>query len=324
MSERDIKIRSMQDVKEDKGIVTRKRFQSKLYSLDQAFGGGIPVGSIYEIYGYTHVGKSSLAYYLAMKAAQERALCIADFEGYDLGYIASTAELAGYDISKVFMVDNPVAEEGLTALRNAIHKDDFGAGILDTVGAMVLEEEMESDIDLQERLGQKPKLMAKAMRQFAYSLKKNPEACIFVLNHLHPIITLGRGSTTSGGVAIHNLSAGRIRLSVEKSDQKYSVVQGRTDKYRYGGKGKNFKFGIINGRGVHPGFTDLIDCIWLGYAEESRTIKMDGESYGYMKNITDAAYEGDDSVFEPFVERMNKVRDSVGISNAEDDEESED
>jgi len=286
-----------------------ERTTTGLYSLDSAFGGGLPLGSIYEIYGYTHVGKSSLAYYLAMKIAKERKICVADFEGFDSDYIYSTAEMADYNPDNVTIELNPTAEEGLTALRDSLFNEEYGAGILDTVGAMVLNEELKNEVNLEERLGQKPKLMAKAMRQFVYVIKHNPTSVMFVLNHLHPIITLGRGSTTTGGVAIHNLSAARMKLSADERNERYSIVSGKIDKFRYGGKGKTFKFGIISNRGVHPGFTALLDCLYYGLAEKSTTIKMDGNSHGYLKTITDKAYEGDDSVFDPFIERISQFKE---------------
>ena len=51
---------------------------------------------------------------------------------------------------------------------------------------------------------------------------------------------------------------------------------------------------------------------------------MDGESYGYMKNIIEEAVAGNDEVFQPFVDRMAKRGDTVGIGDAEESEESED
>ena len=50
-------------------VPTVDRFPTGLWSLDRALGQngqwGAPLRSIYEIYGYPHVGKSSLSYYLA-------------------------------------------------------------------------------------------------------------------------------------------------------------------------------------------------------------------------------------------------------------------
>jgi RecA/RadA recombinase len=290
-----------------------------LYSFNIATKGGLRLGSIYEIYGYTHVGKSSLAYFLAGQTALGRKIALADFEGFDPDYLGSSLRMANFG-GTVDVLSTLDGEIALTGIRNALMDKEYGAAILDTVGALQSRLEIEAEeINLEERLGIKAKLMAKGMRAAMYALKRNP-ACFFVLNHLHPIITMGRGATTSGGVAIHNSAAGRIRLYVEKQHDDYQIVQGKMDKHRWGGKGAMFKFVIVPDRGVHVGMTALIDGIWHGHIEESRTVKIGDNSFGYMKNIAQEARDGNDKFFEPFLEVMDGVRMGAN-DNAKDSEE---
>lgn len=278
-----------------------------LFSFDVASKGGLRGRSIYEIYGYTHVGKSSLSYYLAGKVADERKIALADFEGFDPDYMGSSLKTADFK-GTVNVLSTVDGETALTGIRDCLIDDAYGAAILDTVGALASRLEIEAEeINLEERLGIKPKLMAKGMRAALFALKRN-DACFFVLNHLHPIITMGRGATTTGGVAIHNSAAGRIRLFVEKQADEYQIVQGKFDKHRYGGKGAMFKFVLIPDHGVHLGMTAMIDAIWYGLADESRTVKIGDKSFGYMKNIAEEAIKGNNEFFEPFVEALREYK----------------
>jgi RecA/RadA recombinase len=284
-----------------------EKLETGLFSFDTASKGGLRKGSIYEIYGYTHVGKSSLSYYLAGKVAGERKIALADFEGFDPDYIGRSLKTAGFG-GTVNVLSTLDGETALTGIRDCLLDEAYGAAILDTVGALSSRLELEAEeVNLEERIGIKAKLMAKGMRTALYALKRN-DACYFVLNHLHPIITMGRGATTSGGVSIHNSAAGRIRLYVEKQHEYYQIVQGKFDKHRYGGKGTMFKFVIVPDRGVHLGMTALVDAIWYGLADESRTVKIGDNSFGYMKNIAEEARNGNDKFFEPFLEVIHEYK----------------
>lgn len=306
-------------INRNKKLIQPYKVPTGFYSFDRALKGGLVVPAAYEIYGFTHVGKSSLAYALAGKVRDSGKILLADFEHFDDEYLSKSLEANGYN-GEVDEADTTTGEAALTDIRDALMNPDYQSAILDSVGALMPKAEIEGDVDLTAQIGMKPRLMSKMMRASMYALKRNA-ACFFVINHLHPIIGKYRGTSTSGGVAIHNLSAVRIKLKTEKQDDTYSVVQGRIDKLRFGGKGSYFKFVIVPGIGVHPGLTAVQDCIWFGFAEEDRTIKMDGESYGYFKWMVDDAIEGNNEKFEPFIERLEHEFDLGAGSGSGDTEE---
>ena len=83
-------------------IPTLARFSSGLYGLDHALGfngeWGLPLRSLYEVYGHPGVGKSSLCYYLASKILPVGKVLFADLEGtMDGQYLLSCANQAKFD-----------------------------------------------------------------------------------------------------------------------------------------------------------------------------------------------------------------------------------
>lgn len=284
-------------------VPTYQRIPTKLWSFNKALLGGLVVPSIIELYGYTHIGKSSLAYFLAGSVRPEGKIALADLEHFDPEYIKSCIAPTGYQ-GTIKLLDTSTAEKALTGLKNSLLDEKFQAGILDSVGAIMPKLEVEGDVSLEERIGLRAKLMARAMRASLYALKRNRDACMILVNHLHPLIALGRGSTTTGGVAIHNQSTIRIRLKAEQSDEGVLLSLGHVEKLRWGGRGRWFKVAILPGIGIHPGLTATFECVWRGIAEKDRVVKLDGKSYGYMKKIVDAARSGEEEIFVPFVEAL--------------------
>lgn len=274
-------------------------------SLDLALKGGIPCPAIIEIYGFTHVGKSTLGYYLMGRSRPAGKVGLADFEHYDEDYLARCLVTAGFS-GEVHRLDVSSGETAVTEIRNCLRNPDYQAAMLDSVGSLVLEQETLEDVTLQEQLGRRAKLMAKCMRLSLHSLQRNP-ALLIMINHLHPLIGFGKGTTTSGGVAIHNSALVRIRLKQETQNKDYLVVQGKVDKLRQGGSGGFFKFVIIPGRGIHLGLTLVEDALWLGAASKDRIIKVGDRSFGYMKNLVDAALDGNEEIFEDFRGALGNV-----------------
>lgn len=301
-----------------------RRVATGLHSFDHSLYGGLILGSIYEIYGYTHVGKSSLSYFLAGSVRSEGEILLADFEHFDPEYVESCLRLSGFG-GTVREAEQDWGEKALEDIRNSLLEAGTTSAILDSVGALVTKAEMEGELT-DANMALKARRFAPWMRQCLFALKRNPDACLFIINHLHQIMTLGRAATTHGGVAIHNNSHVRLRLSVEKQDDEYSIVTGRVDKLRYGGKGKKgrpFKFVLVPGVGVHPGLSAVNDAKWYGLLDDSTRIKLSGKDYGFFKTMAAEVQDGksDEKIYEPFSER---VRDHLGaVDRASDLEVSE-
>jgi len=285
----------------------RKRFvvPTGCFSVDIALHGGLHIPAGYEIYGFTHVGKSTLCYDWAGLTRPKGKIALADYEHYDQSYLAGCLKHVGFS-GTVNRLPIGTGEEVMTCIRDCLLDPEYQSAILDSVGALVPRIEIEEPVAPQGYGTQKAKLMAQAMRLVMYALLRNP-ATFFATNHLHKIIGIGRGTTTTGGVAIHNLSAIRIRLGTEKVGDNYVIAQGRVDKHRWGGKGGAFKLVIIPGYGIHRGLTAVVDAIWYELAEEDRTVQMNGKKYGYMKTLARKAINGEVKIFEPFMEALDEL-----------------
>jgi hypothetical protein len=98
----------------------------------------------------------------------------------------------------------------------------------------------------------------------------------------------------------------RLRLwnesSYNQDDGSYCIA-GVVEDYKFGPSRQNFKIFVKAGYGVHPGLTAVIDCIDLGLASKSGTIKLNDTSYGYFKSLVMDKY-ADDDTFRPFTSEL--------------------
>lgn len=297
----------------------RYRVSTQLPTLDLALRGGLSLPSMIELYGFTFVGKSTLSYYLSGCVRPAGFIALADFEHFNESYLASNLATAGF-AGTVHRVNIDSGEKALTEIRDCLLNPDYQAAILDSVGTLVLEQEIAEEVTLQAAVGRKAALMARGTRLALYALKRNP-ALFVVINQLHHKINFGFGGglTTTGGVAIQNAAMVRIRLKKEPQEyDDYVVVNGAIDKLREGGAGGFFKFVIVPNYGVHKELTYLEDALYLGIARQDRTIKLGDKSYGYKKTLVANALAGDVEALDDFRIAINDaLGTSYGLDNSE-------
>lgn len=308
------------------------RQRSGLFSLDLALSSkgelGVPMRTALEIYGHPETGKSTLCYYLAGALTQKGNVTICDLENADRNYIQRAMESTGMD-GKVRLVDTvdekgrPVPHEdmlGVMALD--LYKEDTGAVILDSIGMVQPIAEAEGDFG-EAFMGKRAKLVAQVSRSFVNSLRnKQRPSVALIINHVHSIMG-GRGHSTAGGDTLKFAVAVRIMMwpteTITASEEDTTAigfrVSGKTEKMRYGGKGRSFSYYIVPGYGVHVGATAMFDCFELGLAERSTTVKMDGKSLGYLKkDLLSYAATGKQRKFDPFLEKLAEYEKDIRIA----------
>ncbi len=303
-----------------------KRMRSGIFSLDYALKDkdklGIPLRIIYELYGYPNAGKSTLAYYLA-GVTGEKAIAICDLEMLDREYLISTLNQTGFD-GEVHLIDHNDPKKKKLRTHDLMLQDlaiktasnDFSSGILDSVGAVMPQQEVAGNFG-EANMGRRAKLMAQYVRDVGSALRTKSTLSISVIvNHVHAIIG-GRGHSTSGGEAIKYLSGVRAMVMPQEAfidegtgEPLGYLVKGKVEKLRFGGKGRMFNFYIVPGLGVHVGASAMFDCFRFGVAKRDARVKLGDRSIGYLKaDLLKSAAAGNTRKFDVFVSAMQEFEE---------------
>jgi RecA/RadA recombinase len=310
------------------------RVSTGLWSLDKALsslnGTGMPLRTIYEIYGREGNGKSTLAYYMAGKVKPTGVVLLGDLEATaDMDYVGRAIGQSGFDgtIRSIDMAEEKKGkkmprphEDIATELANGLLNNTVNAVILDSLGALT--PIMEAAGDFEEAfVGQRAKVIAKITRRLAAYLRisDEPKAAFYVNHVLNPIG--GRGHYTPGGDVKNFHSNVRMWLyRLETFDNGTFIAEAKIEKLKYGGTSKEKKGLVcfVPDLGVSPELTALFDCVNTGIASRGTTIKMDvldkktGEkkarSFGYISKLLEAARDPNEAKqFRPFFERLEYV-----------------
>ena len=306
------------------------RITTGIYSLDYALSAqnvlGMPVRTIYEIFGRPGAGKSSLTYYLAGKVNPKSRIELCDLEGLDRDYVVSSLAQAGFegklrfisnvDAKKKQRTHEMMMQETVYNLRD----DESSCAILDSIGAIVPIAESEGDLG-DANMGRRAKAVSQYVRGLTQVMQymEVPKVA-FVVNHVNAVIG-GRGHTTPGGDALHHLSKVRLMIwtseTIEDSNKNAIafIAEGAVEKLRFGAKGKKFKFAIIPNVGVSPDLSALIDCTTLGLAERKSVVKIGDKSFGHLSKLIEDASKMRHDKFLPFYDALEEYkRKNYGIS----------
>ncbi|KKL25020.1 hypothetical protein LCGC14_2409530, partial [marine sediment metagenome] len=200
------------------------RFKSGFWSVDRSLSGGIPERACIELFGWSQSGKTSLAIKLASKAQAN--IAIAETENrFNLEYLKENLKAAEFKhdvymlpIRKLKKDEILLHEDLIKEFLDTMALPEFGAGIWDSLGAIV------SEADLEGRPGEgfgteRAKLVWHIYRHAAYVLLRRrprsaPPANIYLLNH--QMEAMGRGTKTAGGRGPEYLSTARLKMWAHK------------------------------------------------------------------------------------------------------------
>jgi recombination protein RecA len=87
-----------------------QRFKLESPSINYLLGGGVPYGTIIEIYGPEQTSKSLLAMYIAAQLQQQTDKFVGYIQASEFGYTSTHAANVGLDPDKVLLVDATSAE----------------------------------------------------------------------------------------------------------------------------------------------------------------------------------------------------------------------
>jgi RecA/RadA recombinase len=300
------------------GWVTRKK--TGLWSFDWATRGGPPIGCVWEIYGFSSVGKTSFAQFIGGRIEPDGEILMAEIEHrLSRDYLIRNLELAGFE-GKVHLLPKGKWKKGIThedilqeLYKMLLDESSVSVAILDSVGALLTTAQVKGTIG-QAFVGKEAKLVWQLLRKTVYALKRGrppdaPPVTMLLVNHSHGVIG-GRGVTTSGGEGPSYLSAVRVMFTVdERFKQDGSMVlKGWVKKLTFGPEGRQFRVVLLADVGIHPGLTAMQDCIDLkiGTRSKSGMVSIGKTKVARIGTMLKYAREGKDAKFEPFIEALSK------------------
>lgn len=175
--------------------------------LDAALGGGYALGRIIEIYGKPSSGKTSFTYMAIarLQATDDRPVLFIDTEQTaNLEY----AETLGVDINAIYLSQPGDAHTALNLLYDAVESEVFSMVVLDSVAALVPQQEIDGDIE-DGSVAIVARLMSKHLRKLNSS-KSN--TTVVYINQLRTNIGFMSGNVTTGGNALAYYATQRLEI----------------------------------------------------------------------------------------------------------------
>lgn len=201
----------------DMDAIDIEKFSSGSLIVDQALGGGFPIGKIVEIYGPESSGKTTLTIH-AMKSMQKtgRAVGFIDAEhAFDPNY----ARAIGVDVDEMVMCQPDNGEQGLEVAEALIRSGEVGLVVIDSVSALIPKKQLEGDHG-DANVGLQARMMSQGLMKIIGAANQS-ECTVIFINQIRMKIGVMFGSpeTTSGGNALKFYASQRLDIRKKKTEE---------------------------------------------------------------------------------------------------------
>jgi len=192
------------------------RLPTGIFTLDKILGGGLPGGSIIQIYGPEKSGKTTVAYHIAAKAIEAGySTLLIPLEKYSEQY----AEACGIEVGSQYLhiVSADYAELVFNLCIEAIRNYDAKVIVMDSISAAVprsdlAKKQKTEDMDKGFNIGSQSRAVSDFIRKIQQPIRRK-EALFVTVNQLsYEISRWGGRKVPKGGMALQYFSD--IKLSM--------------------------------------------------------------------------------------------------------------
>jgi recombination protein RecA len=318
------------DLKEDAKKV--KKVSTGIMTLDEALGGGLPLGRIVEIYGPEAGGKTVTATYLAIQVQKilHKAVAVIDLEHT---FDAEVAELNGLDIENLILAAPDSGEQAFEIVEALVRCGQVGLIVFDSVASATPQSELEKDI-FDSVIGSLARLMSTCLKKLVPIVRQS-ECTVVFINQLREKVGVmyGNPETQPGGRALKFYSSIRIdvrpdgylndtgKSQAEMKEAAGHKIKAYIRKNKVGRPFKTAEFDLYYGVGI-----DLEkDVIKMGIAKG--VIEKCGAWFSYISNDGELIkLQGEDNITNALKEKklIDEVRERVlQVINKEQEREPE-
>ncbi len=195
------------------------RIPSGIAKLDEAVGGGFPVGRMLELYGLPSSGKSLIAQLIVGQAQKMGGECVwVDAEG---SFDPTFAQSLGVNTDELALVQTGIGEDVFDTIAELLKAEPMVI-VVDSIGALITREETEESVE-KVFMAPKARLLSKGLPKLTVLNKKT---LIIFINQLRKNVSLfgPSGNTTMGGMALGFYASVRVEV---KRDREFLYKDGK-------------------------------------------------------------------------------------------------
>jgi recombination protein RecA len=178
--------------------------------LDDALGGGFPIGRMVEVMGPEASGKTTLLLHAIANAQRNGKVCaFIDVEhALDIVY----AEKLGVDVKALLISQPDYGEQALDMFESMVSSGAVDVIAVDSIAALVPKTEIENGME-DKTMGLQARMMSLFCRKVVALVKANKVLALFTNQEREKIgVMYGPTSTTPGGNAMKYYASQRIRV----------------------------------------------------------------------------------------------------------------